>query len=218
MTRFEEFDFGEIVQLHQSFFAVRFKVACEQIVETALRQEHTHRVIVFVTAFVIVIIVVEDRHFHTVAEVNLRFVGKNHFGGSVVRRSGLHFGIALRDITGIYFAFGVCQCKINNVFTLIPLEDTVAGLRGNKSGDMILMGMCGNDVFDYAVRDIAIEIGGNGCRAALPRSRVDQNINVADAAVRISEWDGSSPERESLLSEREESSSDMDISSNHLSI
>ena len=68
MPRLKEFDLRQFVVLHEVFFPFLFKVAREQEMLVALVEHQADRIVVFVAA-VLVIVIVENLHFDTVGNL-----------------------------------------------------------------------------------------------------------------------------------------------------
>ena len=69
MTPFEQLDFRQGIPGDELVFSIRFEIAREQEVLLALAEEDADRIVVFVVTLIFVIIVIEDAHAESLAEV-----------------------------------------------------------------------------------------------------------------------------------------------------
>ena len=88
--------------------------------------------------------------------------------------------VALLEIVLVDGGILVGPRKVDDDLALETFKDTGKLVRPHKSGDVILIGVRRNDVFEDAVRAV-LGNGGNErlCRA-LARTRVDEHFGVAD--------------------------------------
>lgn len=105
-----------------------------------------------------------------VAGLAVILVDRGHVG---VRRQGIRVGI------GGFVAPIVVIGEIDDVADLIGVEDAIppalvfAVAAADEAGDVVLVGVGGDDVFELAVLDVLVKVALDGLRRALARSGVD---------------------------------------------
>ena len=161
VSRFENLYFRQGVVLNEIRFPFLLQIAGKKEMPVALIDHQTHRIIVLVCAVMFVIIVVQNFHFNAVGKfVNflraVLFVPTLKSG--VMRRSRFDFRVAVSDIFFVSLCIFVRAWKIDDDLAFVAVKDTRRRIASRKPCNMILVGMRRDDVFEYSVRAVLVDI------------------------------------------------------------
>ena len=87
--------------------------------------------------------------------------------------------IALRDVVFIYVGILVGAREADDRFALEAVEHTRRVAVPREAGDVVAVGVGDDDVFEGAVGDVLLHVGGGRVRAAAGGTRVDEDVGVA---------------------------------------
>ena len=183
MPALKELTLRQIVALDERSLSFLFEVAREEVVIIPLRQQHADGIVVLVRGVLFVKLLIEEVHRHALGKdvasgSPLRLVPA--FEGGVVLGARLHFLVAFFEIVLVDGGVLVGLRKVDDDFALKAFKDARELIRSHKGGDMILIGVRRDDVFEHAVRAVLGNGGDERLRRALARTRVDEHFGIAD--------------------------------------
>ena len=190
MPCFEQFALRQIVKFDQFFlrfyFSFVFEISGEQIIFTVVREQQTHRIIVFAARFVFVIIVIQKSHSRVFGKVVYALCSVLllvTIQRGIMNRSRLHFGFAFGNVTRIKRACRIGTRKIYYGFTFVFAEQTPIVFRSGKPCNMVFVSVRCDNVFQNIIRHEFIKIGFDCGNAVCLAAGVDQNIVFSRADV-----------------------------------